>query len=240
MKTAFSTRLPLVAGMWITVGVTLFGLGAATLRPKAFAKVSTQPSVIPMAMQADCQTVATDPQPPLNIRSQPSASSSQNIVGTAGNGTILKVIDAQPGWLKVSQPIDGWVHQPLTATSCANTNGKAATTTTTTQQPQSPNMQVIGSAYDRFEAGQLQAALALLQSIPQTDATYQAAQTAYQTMSTKWHQGHVAYQAAQTALANGQWQVVLNHVKELPDVSYWRAKMAPIVKQAIVNQNMIN
>lgn len=243
MKIAISTRLPLVVGVWITGAVTLFGLGTAVLRPQLVAnnKVSAAPTPArQLALAPNCQTVATDPQPPLNIRTAPSAATSQNIIGTANNGTVLTVVDAQAEWLKISQPVAGWVHQPLTATHCANAQGQAAATATTATAMPQPSRQVIDSAYDRFEAGQLQAALSLLQSVPQTDATYPQAQAAYQTMSAQWHQGHVAYQSAQRAIAQGNWQVALNSVKQVPDVRYWHEQMAPLVKQAIVNQNAID
>jgi hypothetical protein len=233
MKIAFSTKLPLLVGVCITGGVTLLGVGVALLRPTAApknAKVTAQAS--------HCQTVATDPQPPLNIRAVPSAATSQNIVGTAHNGTVLRVVAAESEWLKISQPVAGWVHQPLTATRCATATA-AAPSQAAVALPH-PTLQVIDSAYDRFEAGQLQAALSLLQSVPQTDATYPQAQSAYQTMSEQWSQGHVAYQSAQRAIAQGQWQVALNGVKAMPDVRYWREQMAPLVKQAIVNQNAID
>jgi hypothetical protein len=218
MKIAISTRLPLVVGVWITGAVTLFGLGTAILRPQLMAKMSAaQPTAkLQLALAPNCPTVATD------------------------NGTVLTVVATQPEWLKISQPVAGWVHQPLTATHCANAQGQSAATATTAAAMPQPNRQVIDSAYDRFEAGQLQAALSLLQSVPQTDATYPQAQAAYQTMSEQWHQGHVAYQSARSAIAQGNWQVALNAVKQLPDVRYWHAQMAPLVKQAIVNQNAID
>jgi hypothetical protein len=229
MKIAFSTKLPLIVGVCITGGVTLLGVGVALLRPTA------APKNAKVATAAQCQTVATDPQPPLNIRAVPSAATSQNIVGTAHNGTVLTVVATEPEWLKISQPVAGWVHQPLTATRC---------TTPTAPQTQAalpdPTMQVIDSAYDRFEAGQLPAALSLLQSVPQNDATYPQAQAAYQTMSAQWHQGYVAYQSAQRAIAQGKWHVALNGAKAIPDVRYWREQMAPLVKQAIVNQHAID
>ncbi len=243
MKIEISTRLPLVVGVWMTGAITLFGLGTAVLRPQLVAqnRVSAAPATaMPIALAPNCQTVATDPQPPLNIRTAPSAATSQNIIGIAHNGTVLTVVSAQPEWLKISQPVAGWVHQPLTATHCANAQGQSATTDTTTAALPLPSRQVIDSAYARFESGQLQAALSLLQSVPQTDATYPQAQAAYQTMSKQWHQGHVAYQSAQRAIAQGKWQVALNTVKQVPDVRYWHSQMAPLVKQAIVNQNAID
>ena len=227
MKIAFSTKLPRIVGVCVTGSVTLLGVGIALLRPPAAPNAKTA------ALGSHCQTVATDPQPPLNIRAVPNAATSQNIVGTASNGTVLTVVATESEWLKIAQPVAGWVHQPLTATRCA-------TATQTAAALPHPTLQVIDSAYDRFESGQLPAALALLQSVPATDATYPQAQAAYQTMSDQWHQGYVAYQSAQRAIAQGQWRVALDGVQAVPDVRYWREQMAPLVKQAIVNQNAID
>lgn len=234
MEPSRSTRLLLIIGTWITVAVTLLGCGIAIFRPKAVAKVSTLTSTDQLALQPNCQTVATDPQPPLNVRSEPNATSSQNIVGTIRNGTPLTVVTAEAGWLKINHPLSGWVYQSLTFTRCpaANVLPLAA--------ERHPTLGVLDSADDRFRAGDLQAALSLLQSVPPTDMTYPKAQVAYQVMTEQWRQGNLAYQTAQAASATGQWQTVLRQVPKVPDVRYWREKMAPLVKRAIVNQNTLS
>ncbi len=231
MKPSLSTRLPLIVGTWITVAVTLLGCGIAILRPKAVAKVSPLTPAAQMALQPNCQTVATDPQPPLNVRSEPNATSSQNIIGTVRNGTLLTVVTAEPGWLKITHPLSGWVYESLTFTRCTAANVPPMSV------EHHPTLGILDSADDYFRAGDLQAALSLLQSVPPTDMTYPKAQVAYQVMTEQWHQGNLAYQAAQAASATGQWQAVLRQVPKVPDVRYWREKMAPLVKRAIVNQN---
>jgi hypothetical protein len=238
MKTLISTRLPLVVGMWITGGVTLLGLGSAVVRPKAIAQVSVNlaaPTQLALSSK-NCQTVAADPQPPLNVRAEPNAQSSQSIVGTVNNGTVLTVVSSQPQWLQVSQPVAGWVHQPLTNTDCGGSTKQSAATVTM----QNPTVQLINTAADRFAAGQLSAALSLLQSIPSTDARYDQAQQTAEQMLTQWQQADRAYQSAHRAVHQGQWQVALNQVKQVPDVRYWRERMAPLVQQAIVAQQAEN
>lgn len=237
MKTAFSTRLPLVVGMWITGGVALLGLGAAALRPKAVATVSSTP-ITPsqLTQKPHCQTVAADPQPPLNVRSQPHATSSQNIIGTVGNGTVLRVIGHQSQWLQVTQPIQGWVYQPLTATNCRSGNHQAIASTDFATPNISPSAQVIHRATQQFQAGQMQTALSLLESIAHRSPE---ATSAYNAMVQQWQQGNTTYTAAQKAAKSGQWQTILQQVTAMPPVHYWHGKMAPLVKQAIVQHRTI-
>jgi hypothetical protein len=224
--------------MWITGIFMLLGLGTAALRPRALAEVSRQPTAAQLALQPNCQTVAADPQPPLNIRSQPHAASSHTIVGTVNNGAVLTVVATQSAWLKIAQPISGWVYQPLTSTHCTRTvDPSAGIVDSIGAVRKHPTLQVLDSAYDRFAAGQLQNALSLLQSVSPTDMAYPQAQVAYQAMSEQWHQGSLAYQAARAASRTGQWSTVLLQVQKVPDVRYWREKMTPLVKQAIVNQS---
>jgi uncharacterized protein YgiM (DUF1202 family) len=236
MKTLISTRLPLVVGMWITGAVTLLGVGSAMLRPKAMAQpVSTQFAAPAQMASANCQTVAADPQPPLNVRSQPQAQSSQSIIGTVKNGTVLTVVSTQAEWLQIAQPVTGWVHQPLTNTHC-NQYFVAAQNIT----PLHPTVQVMNTAADRFATGELQSALALLQSIPATDQHHAQAQQAVNQMLAQWQQADRAYQSASRAVNQGQWQIALNQVKQVPDIRYWRERMAPLVQQAIVAQQAEN
>ncbi|MDJ0681882.1 MAG: SH3 domain-containing protein [Xenococcus sp. (in: cyanobacteria)] len=56
-----------------------------------------------------------DPNPPLNVRSGPGAS--YDIVGRLDNGTALSVIGDEGNWLKISKPVQGYVHQDLTKSS---------------------------------------------------------------------------------------------------------------------------
>jgi hypothetical protein len=226
-----STRIELVVGVWITGLLALLGLSYAFLRPKSISKVFQSNS------QA-CQTIAADPKPPLNVRSSPVVAI-DNIVGTLNNGTRMAVVAKHKGWLKLNAPIEGWVYQSLTVTSCPNSRPTAVS-----HQPQKPldenlrtvSLKIIDKAQERFQSGQLQAAQTMLQTIPASDFTYPQAQAALHTMNMQWQQGQQAYQLAQIALKKGRSQDVLATVKQVPDVRYWRQKMAPIVKQAIYQQ----
>jgi Bacterial SH3 domain len=220
-----STRIELVIGIWITALFTLWGLGLAIVRHRW----SNAPA---RAAAAPCQTIAQDPQPPLNVRSRPTVTP-HNIVGTITNGTPLVVAAQQPGWLRINAPIAGWVYQPLTRQDC---RGAQSTGLKPRQPLKIVSLNVIDQAQERFQAGHLQAAQAMLQTIPAADFTYPQAQAALQTMTTQWQQGDRAYKTAQQAIAAGRWQTVLTTVPQVPDIRYWRGKMAPIVKRAIYQQ----
>ena len=65
----------------------------------------------------DCSTVVSDPQPPLNVRSNPDTKRGK-IVGKLENGTSLTVVGEQDGWVKISSPVAGWISKTRTKTVC--------------------------------------------------------------------------------------------------------------------------
>jgi serine/threonine-protein kinase len=163
-----------------------------------------------------------------------------NLISTVANGTPLQVTAETQGWLKIQSPVEGWVSQALTVTTC-NRPGLGTTPSAITapqpSPPPAPTLQVIAKAQERFQAGQLPVALALLQTLSPSDAGYAQAQRLVQTLPLQWQHGQRVYQAAQGASQQRQWQDVLEHVRQAPDIRYWREQMAPIVKQAIIQQH---
>ena len=68
------------------------------------------------------QARVSDPEPPLNVRTQPNVETGQ-IIGTVENGRFLSVKDESNGWLQVSlqggeDRIVGWVAQNRTESNC--------------------------------------------------------------------------------------------------------------------------
>ena len=61
--------------------------------------------------------VVADPEPPLNVRSNPAVADG-NVVDQLENGTYLSVIQAQSGWLQISDPVSGWVAQNRVKSTC--------------------------------------------------------------------------------------------------------------------------
>jgi len=58
-----------------------------------------------------------DPEPPLNVRSQPSTTEGQ-IVGQVKNGTYVTVVQEQDGWFQIEIPIKGWISKARTDSGC--------------------------------------------------------------------------------------------------------------------------
>ncbi|MEG4581231.1 SH3 domain-containing protein [Microcoleus sp. MON1_C5] len=67
------------------------------------------------------QAVVSDPNPPLNVRSSPQVRGSQ-IVGKLKNNTFVSVAEEQNGWLRITDPVPGWVAKRRTESSCSNVN----------------------------------------------------------------------------------------------------------------------
>ncbi len=60
--------------------------------------------------------LVSDPNPPINVRKD--AGTEYEIVGTLDNGTQITVTSEKQGWLKISEPITGWVAANRTKPPC--------------------------------------------------------------------------------------------------------------------------
>ncbi|MEB3829531.1 SH3 domain-containing protein, partial [Phormidium sp. CCY1219] len=82
---------------------------------------SISPGSHPDAHQARVERGASrrEANPPTNVRSTPEVAP-DNIVGTLANGTYVSLSDRQNGWFKITTPVDGWISQNLTETTCAS------------------------------------------------------------------------------------------------------------------------
>ena len=71
-----------------------------------------------------CETTMAkinDPNPPANVRSQPSTTGNPTdspIVGKLKNGTFITIVDQRDDWFKISTPMKGWVSQKITLSGC--------------------------------------------------------------------------------------------------------------------------
>ena len=77
-----------------------------------------QPATVEVLLCEVQMAQVNDPDPPLNVRSQPDPTQ-DNIVGTLENGTFLTVETEEKGWLKIIDPIAGWVAKNRTDSECA-------------------------------------------------------------------------------------------------------------------------
>lgn len=195
---------------------------------------SSKPTSVTQSLA--CVTIATDPQPPLNIRSSPIVAP-DNVIGRVKNGTQLTVVDENEGWLRVSDPFDGWVYKELTVTSCTPN-----TQVNTTQAIAAPTLsgeqgQLLQKATEYYHAGELDRAIALVNSIATDHPTYADAQAVLPMWQRDWRLAEAKFTTAQKALEQGKWQDVINQVSDFPENRFWRGKLAPLVKKAIQQQS---
>ena len=130
---------PLTMGTWFTVVVTVLGVGYAAVVSKPSQSSTLRPgqakvSIVELAKSGNCQTLVTDPNPPLNIRSSPVAAK-DNVVGNLANGTLVTVINENQGWLQISQPKRGWIYENLTVTTCNTDRKKTSVNPAATESP---------------------------------------------------------------------------------------------------------
>lgn len=62
--------------------------------------------------------IVDDPEPPLNVRSSPEVREG-NKVAQLNNNTFVSVADEKSGWLRITEPVVGWVAKNRTRSTCA-------------------------------------------------------------------------------------------------------------------------
>lgn len=220
------------------MGIAIFATAASVtalilhVQPSLLAGLRTV-RLAATAPKTICHTIATDPSPPLNVRSSPIVAP-DNVVGTVRNGTRLSVVDRNDGWLRIDQPQEGWVYENLTVKSCI-----PVTAQTDASQPIATDngLSVLTEATERYQTGDLKTAIALAQAIPASSAAYQPAQGAVNQWQRDWQTAEATFAAMQQAIAEHRWQDVLGKVQTFPENRFWRAKLTPIVRIAIQRQH---
>ena len=265
LRLAFQS--PLTVGTWLTIVVTVLGVGYAALTPKPSQSSDRKPgaakiSILELIKSGNCQTLVTDPNPPLNIRSSP-VSAKDNVVGNLKNGTLVTVINENQGWVQISQPLRGWIYENLTVTTCTTgpnktsanpDSGSIADPVATLNAPSMVEVSapipgsssksvlmsgdaLVAAAQQRFHGGDLQGAIEKLRQVSTEDTSHIEASSLLKTMPEQWQAATKIYHKAEVALQNHQFKMVLLLVSEMPDIRHWRAKMTPLVKFAIARQN---
>ncbi|MBW4471997.1 MAG: SH3 domain-containing protein [Stenomitos rutilans HA7619-LM2] len=230
MTTAHKPALNL--GLGAAIFITAAAISAVTLHFKPSLVSGLQALRTSKVPSSVCNTIATDPSPPLNVRSSPVVAP-DNVVGTVRNGTHLAVVDRNEGWLRINQPLEGWVYQDLTVTSCI----PAAQANASTPAVHDDGMSLLAEATEQYQAGDLNAAIALAQTIPASSNASQAAKGAINQWQRDWKTAEATFTEMQAAIGERRWQDVLLKVQAFPDNRFWRAKLTPIVKVAIQQQN---
>ncbi|MBE9051960.1 serine/threonine protein kinase [Nostocales cyanobacterium LEGE 11386] len=90
-------------------------------------------------------------------------------------------------------------------------------------------------ATEKYQAGDLQKALALAKSIPHHSNIYPEAQAIIEEWQHQWQFAAEQYFIAEQALDEGRWSDVLSIAPQVPDILYWQSKVDKLVQQAQVN-----
>lgn len=219
-------------------------LGSFTLPIAIASCICVSLKLLQLAQSADsppptfaCQTIIADPNPPLNVRSSPVVAA-DNQITSLPNGTLLTITDESAGWLKIDSPVQGWVYKELTVTSCfdhssANQFSLENLENGVQIDPVANGTQLLAIAMEQYQAGNLNGAIALAQSIPTTSEAYQPAQVAIHRWPQNWHQAEARYYTAQKALRDEQWAIVIQTTQDYPEIRFWKERLAPLVQRAI-------
>ena len=260
---------PLTVGTYLTIAVTVLGVGYAALTPKPSQSSDlklgpAKVSILELTKSGNCQTLVTDPNPPLNIRSSP-VTAKDNVVGNLKNGTLVTVINENQGWVQISQPLRGWIYENLTVTTCTSGPNKTSanpdagatvspiatranesspaievSALTSDESPKSVLMSgdaLVTAAQQQFHGGDLQGAIDKLLQVGTEDSSHTEARSLLKTMPEQWRSAAKTYHRAEVAIQHHHFQTVLALVPEMPDIRYWRARLTPLVKLAIAHQN---
>ncbi|MFN7850439.1 MAG: protein kinase domain-containing protein [Dolichospermum sp.] len=208
-----------------------------------------------------------------NIRSEPSAINSDNILKTLGAASKFEVTGKRTnrGWveIKLSSGRLAWAHSDIisnneTWISCRRDKGLAIqivddssliASLPVPQVSQKPAVETsapkptpsatedksktVAKAREKFESGDLQGAISLLQSTSGNaiSGIQETVDTVNQWQN-DWAKAEALAKDINKAIDNGKWDEVLayrDHPEKLPNIKYWRDKLDPMFKQAAEN-----
>lgn len=95
----------------------------------------------------------------------------------------------------------------------------------------------LAQANQKYQAGDLQNAVKLAQSIAPDSAAYQEAQNTITEWREDWQKANVQFQAIKIAFEQNQWSDVLDLAAHIPNIAFWEQKVAPIANEAQENLN---
>jgi serine/threonine protein kinase/sRNA-binding regulator protein Hfq len=95
--------------------------------------------------------------------------------------------------------------------------------------------ETLSQATKEYQAGDLQEAITLVKSIPSHSNVYPEAQATIEEWQEQWQVAAQQYQIALAASYESRWSDVLDAVRQIPDILYWRSKTDKLVQQAYIN-----
>ena len=91
---------------------------------------------------------------------------------------------------------------------------------------------ILETATNNYQTGNLNNAIAIAKTIPESSSVYPKAQGTIQQWNKEWQQNQSYWQAAQKALNQGKWQSAISEANKVKDNPYWRKKIEPIIQKA--------
>lgn len=91
---------------------------------------------------------------------------------------------------------------------------------------------VITLATAQFQAGKLDDAIAQLQAIPTISPAHQQAQEKITQWRKNWQAAETRFSTAKSALEQGKWQIAIDESNKVPNISFWKNKIKPLVQSA--------
>ncbi|NEP57602.1 MAG: serine/threonine protein kinase [Symploca sp. SIO2G7] len=100
--------------------------------------------------------------------------------------------------------------------------------------PLNPGVNTLVQAQQKYQAGELDEALQLAESIATDSAAYKDAQEAIAQWQENWDNAKEQFEVIEQAFDQSQWRDVIEQAAQTPDIDFWQQKIAPKVQQAQV------
>ena len=101
--------------------------------------------------------------------------------------------------------------------------------------PLNPELNTLVKAEQKYQAGELDEALKLAESISTDSAAYDNAQEAIAQWQQNWDNAKAQFEAIEQAFAQNQWQEVIEQAAQTPKIDFWQQQITPKVQQAQAN-----
>jgi len=91
---------------------------------------------------------------------------------------------------------------------------------------------VVQQSEQLFQAGELDQAVAVLQTIPAGAPTADSVDSTVQDWKRQWSQSETAVQETNALLERGQWLAAKNKLEEVGSITYWQQQKQPLLEKA--------
>ncbi|OLT60068.1 hypothetical protein BJP37_14575 [Moorena bouillonii PNG] len=91
---------------------------------------------------------------------------------------------------------------------------------------------ILQKAIKHYQAGDLEEAIALAESIPSDSLIYEQSLNTVQQWQQQWQGAEALFKATEQAFYQERWSDVLEGYDKMPSIGFWQKKMEPLVKKA--------